>query len=129
MNLAQALPSLNSDQLDDFQSCKESAKSVWVPNRNGVLLELAAAIAEDQGADSIIVGFNTEEAVTFPDNSAAYLKAMNHALSFSTANQVTVLSPTLELTKKEIIRKALESEFPLEMLWSCYDSRDKMCGL
>src|SRR5262245_60288722 len=34
------------------------AKAVWVPNRNGVFIEIAAAHAESLGANRLITGFN-----------------------------------------------------------------------
>ena len=122
------LPQPTLNQLSDGTFTMESAKAVWVPNRNGLFIETAAAIAEDMGADAIIVGFNKEEAETFPDNSSDYLAAITHALSFSTSNQVKVLSPTAGFTKTQIVETALEEGFPLKLLWSCYEGSPKMCG-
>ncbi|HZE96540.1 MAG TPA: 7-cyano-7-deazaguanine synthase, partial [Planctomycetota bacterium] len=65
-----------------------SAKAVWVPNRNGVFIEVAAAVAEALGADTVLAGFNREEAATFPDNSREYLAAINGALRYSTRSRV-----------------------------------------
>src|ERR1041384_4797511 len=79
---------------------ERSAKAVWVPNRNGCFIEIAAAHAESMGATRLITGFNREEAATFPDNSKAYVGAVNRALSFSTANGVRVVSFTINLDKK-----------------------------
>ena len=39
------------------------------PNRNGGFLNVAASFAEKLGAGSVVVGFNREEAETFPDNT------------------------------------------------------------
>ena len=61
---------------------------MWVPNRNGVFIAIAAAFAESLGADLVVTGFNAEEAATFPDNSAAFAAAATESLRFSTANGV-----------------------------------------
>jgi len=122
------LPSLRADQLDEMAATQASAKAVWVPNRNGVMIEIAAGIAEDSGANAVIVGFNREEAATFPDNSEAYLQALNQALSFSTSGQVEVISPTSALNKQEIVAIGRKLNFPFHLLWSCYLSGEKMCG-
>lgn len=122
------LPYPETEQLSDLEYGKKSAKAVWVPNRNGVFLEITACLAEDIEADAVIVGFNREEAATFSDNSKAYLQALSEALKYSTSNAVTVISPTVDLDKREIVREALRLEFPLPLVWSCYEGDRKMCG-
>ncbi|MCB0418507.1 MAG: 7-cyano-7-deazaguanine synthase QueC [Bdellovibrionales bacterium] len=122
------IPTPSRSDLDDLQTSQETAKAVWVPNRNGIFIEIAAGFAEQHGADNVVVGFNREEAATFSDNSEAYLEALNHALRFSTANGVRVISPTAAMNKVEIVETALHIDFPFELLWSCYFSTEKMCG-
>jgi len=124
-----SIPNLNLKDLEDRTQTLQSAKSVWVPNRNGVFLEIAACFAEQLEVEKVIVGFNKEEAATFPDNSTSYRKALTEALSYSTSNGVEIVSPTEDLDKTEIVRKALALKIPLEFLWSCYHDGDKMCGM
>ncbi|MGZ5280409.1 MAG: 7-cyano-7-deazaguanine synthase, partial [Pseudobdellovibrionaceae bacterium] len=63
------VPTGGQVSIDDLKTSQETAKSVWVPNRNGIFLNIAAGFAESLKADQIIPGFNREEATTFPDNS------------------------------------------------------------
>jgi 7-cyano-7-deazaguanine synthase len=107
---------------------ERSAKAVWVPNRNGCFIEIAAAHAESMGATRLVTGFNREEAATFPDNSKAYVGAANRALSFSTANGVRVVSFTIDLDKKAIVRLGRNLGAPLEHIWPCYEGGTKWCG-
>ena len=107
---------------------ERSAKAVWVPNRNGVFIEIAAAHAESLGALRLITGFNREEAATFPDNSAAYVSAVNYALSFSTANGVRVVSYTGALDKKAIVHLGRRLDAPLKWIWPCYEGGKRWCG-
>lgn len=125
----QQVPSTSVSELDhNFSADLERAKKVWVPNRNGVFLSIAAAAAESLGAAYLITGFNEEEAATFPDNSQNYLEAMNHSFSFSTLNQVKLISPTIRLNKAEIAKTAKQLEIDLSQLWSCYEGGEKPCG-
>jgi 7-cyano-7-deazaguanine synthase len=107
---------------------ERSAKAVWVPNRNGVFIEIAAAHAESLGADRLITGFNKEEAVTFPDNSPAYVGAINFALSYSTANGVRVVSFTGNLEKRGIVNLGRRLDAPLKHIWPCYEGGKRWCG-
>jgi 7-cyano-7-deazaguanine synthase len=114
--------------LDDLSETTGTAKAVWVPNRNGVLISLAAALAESRGLQAVAVGFNVEEAVTFPDNTTAYMDAMTGALDYSTANGVKIVSATANLDKREIVTRLANTEFPFDHLWSCYHAGERHCG-
>ncbi len=125
---SEALPQPSLSDLSDKGLCAQSASRVWVPNRNGVFLEIASGIAESRGADSVLVGFNREEAATFPDNSTDYIASLNQALAYSTANQVKIMSSTAQMDKHEIVQAAMRVGFPLSLVWSCYDGHEFMCG-
>jgi 7-cyano-7-deazaguanine synthase len=102
--------------------------SVWVPNRNGLFINIAACYAEYYGAKVIVTGFNLEEAREFPDNCSRFVSAINDTLSYSTLNKVRVKSYTLKLTKKEIYRLGLKLGAPIKYVYSCYVGGKKMCG-
>ena len=109
------------------------AQPVWVPNRNGVLLNVAAAYAEASGAEVVLFGGNAEEAQRFPDNTEAFQQAINHSLSYSTQTHVTVHCPVQQMTKADMIAmakglEALEKPVPLASVWSCYGDGPKPCG-
>lgn len=114
--------------IDSMEKSQASAKAVWVPNRNGILVNLAAGYAEGLGADRVIVGFNREEAETFPDNSVDFIESLNDCLHFSTANHVKVQCYSHHLDKTEIVRDALKVQLPFKDLWPCYKAGDAWCG-
>ncbi|MGE4133884.1 MAG: 7-cyano-7-deazaguanine synthase QueC [Bdellovibrionales bacterium] len=114
--------------IDDMSKSSQSASAVWVPNRNGIFLNIAAGFAEGLGARYVIPGFNLEEAQTFPDNSGAYLKALDDSFAFSTQNRVVTHCESTHLTKTQIVREALQRKFPFKLLWPCYMDGDTWCG-
>ncbi len=122
------LPELELADLDNPQVTRETAERVWVPNRNGLFINIAACYAESLRCDVLVAGFNAEEAQTFPDNSQAFVEAANHAFSFSTRGSVRLVSYTQSLTKPEIVRLGAELGLPFEMIWSCYRGEAAMCG-
>ena len=121
------LPQLSLSELDFTSHNIPSMRAVWVANRNGIFLNIAAGFAEAMGLKKVYVGFNQEEAATFPDNSLEFLAASNKALSFSTLNGVEVDSFTKDLSKPEIMKRAIEMDLPLECVWSCYESGPARC--
>ncbi len=100
----------------------------WVPNRNGLFINIGAAYAENLSADLLVCGFNREEAVTFPDNSQEFIKAINEALYYSTMNHVQVKSYVDNLDKGEIIKEGARLGLDFRSLWSCYQGTAQPCG-
>ncbi|MGZ3768614.1 MAG: 7-cyano-7-deazaguanine synthase QueC, partial [Bdellovibrio sp.] len=117
---SQEIPTGIKVEIDNLEKSEETAKSVWVPNRNGIFLNIAAAFAEALYADAVIPGFNAEEAATFPDNSKEFMIEATKALSYSTANHVTVGCYTAHLKKTDIVRLGQGLKIPWEMIWPCY---------
>ena len=111
--------SLEFEKLDE-----NSAKAVWVPNRNGLFLNIAASFADSLGFDYIIIGANKEEANTFPDNSKEFLNQAESFFKFSTMAQPKIFAPLKDLEKYEIINLAVEKSAPLKFLKSCYNSKE-----
>jgi 7-cyano-7-deazaguanine synthase len=124
----QPLPQLTPDELTSPRvTSGETARSVWVPNRNGVFVNIAAAYAESLQAAIIVAGFNAEEAATFPDNSPDYVLAANAALALSTQTGPTVKSYTQDLDKTQIVRLGRKIGAPLASAWSCYAGGREEC--
>jgi 7-cyano-7-deazaguanine synthase len=114
--------------LNNSKETSESAKKVWLPNRNGLFLNIAACFAEKNNFSFISAGFNIEEAETFPDNSIDFIDAINNSLEYSTLTKVKFISPTAKLNKTEIAK--IICDYNIENLfYSCYKSGDKMCGI
>ncbi len=122
------LPLGSKVNISSHEISTQTAKSVWVPNRNGVFLNIAAAYAESLGADIVIPGFNAEEASTFPDNSEAYMEALSCSFAFSTKNKVIVGSYTHGFNKFEIIQLGQTLGLDWKLIWPCYQNEDRWCG-
>ena len=127
VNRKEILPTLSQETLDDLKYTTRSAQVVWVPNRNGVFINIAAAYGEAFELDDIVVGFNAEEAVTFPDNSVEFIHSMNQTLAYSTQRTQKVVCYTDHMTKKEIVRFGQELRAPFHLMWSCYEGGEAPC--
>lgn len=117
----------------DAARSAQTAKAVWVPNRNGIFLNIAAGFAEGLGADAVVPGFNFEEAQSFADNSKAFIAAIDNALSFSTQSQVKLRCFSTELNKAEIVSRLLKLQANpaaggLRNIWPCYQGEPIPCG-
>lgn len=115
-------------EIDNIKRSLETAERVWVPNRNGIFLSIAAGFAEGLDSEVVIPGFNKEEAATFPDNSGDFLRSMDDSLSYSTQGRVRTFCFSTEMDKIEIVRDSLAAGLDLTMLWPCYLNGPEWCG-
>lgn len=118
----------NEDLPEGIDNPEQSAKSVWVPNRNGLFLNIAGSFADGNDYDYIIIGANKEEGQTFPDNTQEFIDKINAEFEYSTQKHPKVVAPLINSDKNDIVKLALEHKIPLEFVRSCYASGEKHCG-
>lgn len=128
VNKHRPLPSPSLGELASRKQSLKNARRVWVPNRNGIFLNIGAAFAEALGAGLLVTGFNAEEAATFPDNGPSFVRAADVFFHCSTLNGVKVTSPTLHMNKREIVAKGKKLNIPFEAIWYCYEGGKQNCG-
>jgi 7-cyano-7-deazaguanine synthase len=114
--------------LDDKELCDQTALKVWVPGRNIVFTAIATSFAEAEGASAILVGWDQEEAATFPDNSQEFLEAFNQVLEVGALDEIAIKAPLINLNKTEIVKLGAKVEAPLHLSYSCYLGEERHCG-
>ncbi len=123
------IPTLTNKDLDDLDKCTKTANSVWVPGRNIVFSAIATSYAESIGASIIIVGWDLEEAATFPDNSKEFLESFNKMLDVGSVENIEIKAPAIDLNKDEIVKLGDKINAPMELSYSCYKGDEKHCGV
>lgn len=105
--------------------------STYVPFRNGLFLSAAASIALSKGCSVIYYGAHADDAAgnAYPDCSSSFNKAISEAIYLGSGNQLRVEAPFVEMTKAEVVRTGLERNVPYELTWSCYEGKEKPCGV
>lgn len=129
LNTSEEIPEVNVEDLDDLEKSKETASSVWVPARNMVFTSIAVSYAESIGAEIIIVGWDAEEAATFPDNSKEFLEKFNELIDVGSPEKIKIEAPAIDLSKEEIVKLGVNVGAPMELSYSCYKGGDKHCGV
>ena len=128
LNTNEEVPNLLSYELDNSDIMISSSNSVWVPNRNGLFVNIAACYAESLGFDSIIIGANKEEAQSFKDNRLEFVEAINNSLENSVNSVVRLIAPLIDASKQDIVKIGIDLEIPFELIHSCYLLNDEHCG-
>ena len=122
-------PNINENDLDNVNICLNTAKSVWVPNRNALFLNIAATFCDKYNIKNIVIGINKEEGVTFPDNKIEFIELQNKVFEYSTLNKPKIIAPMSNFTKDQIVETGIKLKAPFEFIFSCYNSKTgKHCG-
>ena len=107
----------------------ESMKSTVVPFRNGIMLSIAAGIAETRGLRRIMIANHAGDHTIYPDCRRPFIEAMSAAMSTGTDTGVAIEAPYTDITKTDIalIGKALGVDY--SKTYSCYKGGPLHCGL
>lgn len=105
--------------------------STYVPFRNGLFLSAAASIALSKRCSVIYYGAHSDDAAgsAYPDCSSEFHDAIRQAIYLGSGKQLTVSAPFVDKTKADVVRIGKELGVPYERTWSCYEGKDKPCGV
>lgn len=104
--------SLTGKRIPDFES--EDA-AVYLPGRNVILLSKAAVYAALQGIEFIASGILKGN--PFPDSTPLFFRTMETALSEGLRAPITVITPYVHLSKREVLERG--RALPLRLTFSC----------
>jgi 7-cyano-7-deazaguanine synthase len=105
----------------------ERIPSTYVPARNTIFLSFALGVAEVMGASDIFIGANALDYSGYPDCRPEYFRAFQSMANLATragveeGRRVTIHTPLIQLTKREIIQKGLSLGLDYSITVSCYD--------
>jgi len=102
----------------------------YVPFRNAHMLAIATSWAETIRARRIYIGAVAEDSSGYPDCRPEFYYAFQGAIDTGTKpdTRIEIVTPVIEMSKADIVRRGLELDAPLELTWSCYGAEDLACG-
>ena len=103
-------------------------KSTVVPFRNGIMLAIAAGIAESNGLKRVMIANHAGDHSIYPDCRPGFVNAMSEAMSAGTYENITVFAPYTYLSKKEIAEHGKALGLDYSETYSCYKGGEKHCG-
>ena len=106
----------------------ENMKSTVVPFRNGIMLAIAAGIAESRGLHHVLIANHGGDHAIYPDCRTEFVNAISLATKAGTYIDVDVVSPYTEITKSDIARIGKRLGIDYSQTWSCYKGGEVHCG-
>jgi 7-cyano-7-deazaguanine synthase len=123
---------------------KETMKATVVPNRNMIMLSIAAGVAVNNKYRTIGIGVHSGDHFVYPDCRSEFIKSVSEPIWVGNAgfhnfsSKITfqpdepsggpIYAPFLYKTKADIAYRALELGVPLHLTWSCYKGGERHCG-
>ena len=117
-----------ADAIPEGHYADENMKSTVVPFRNGIMLSIAAGIAESRGLKYVMMANHGGDHTIYPDCRAEFVEAMSEATKAGTFPGIEILAPYTNITKADIARKGKELGIDYSKTWSCYKGEDVHCG-
>lgn len=106
----------------------ENMKSTVVPFRNGIMLSIAAGIAESNGLTRVLIANHGGDHAIYPDCRPEFIAAMTAATKAGTYIDVEVVGPYTGITKGDIAARGKALGIDYAETWSCYKGGDVHCG-
>jgi 7-cyano-7-deazaguanine synthase len=107
---------------------ESTMKTTIVPNRNAIMINIAAGYAISKKIYGIGLGVHAGDHYIYPDCRPEFIEAQQKTLSLANECDFRLLAPFLNLNKSQIVAKGQEMGVPFEYTWSCYEGKEKPCG-
>lgn len=117
-----------ADAIPEGNYNDDNMRSTVVPFRNGIMLAIAAGMAETRGLSRIMMANHAGDHAIYPDCRQSFVDAMNQAIMAGTYEGITLFTPYTNLTKADIARHGKALGIDYSETWSCYKGGEKHCG-
>lgn len=117
---ADAIPEGNYDD--------ENMRSTVVPFRNGIMLSVAAGLAESRGLKTLMIANHGGDHAIYPDCRQGFVDAMSKAISEGTYDHISIEAPYTNITKTDIALRGNALGVDYAHTYSCYKGGEHHCG-
>ena len=114
--------------LPEGHYAEDSMKATVVPNRNMILISLAAGHAISLNFDTVAYAAHAGDHTIYPDCRPEFADALDQTLKLADWKKITLHRPFVKWSKEDLVRHGKELGVPFEKTWSCYAGKEIHCG-
>lgn len=105
----------------------------YVPNRNMILMSIAAAFAEVEGLDTIVMGLQIHDEYGYHDTTKRFVDKINDVLSENRIIKIKVIAPFADMSKFDELNVLMQLDGGIDLMkhtLTCYNPNDwgDSCG-
>ncbi|MDE6696809.1 MAG: 7-cyano-7-deazaguanine synthase QueC [Muribaculaceae bacterium] len=119
---------IGGEEIPEGHYADENMKSTVVPFRNGIMLAVAAGLAESRGLKKVMLANHGGDHAIYPDCRPGFVSAMSEAICQGTYDGVVIDAPYTNITKTDIARIGKKIGVDYNLTYSCYKGGEKHCG-
>lgn len=124
---------LTSDApVPDGHYAEDTMRQTVVPNRNAIMMNIAAGYAITVGAEAIATGVHAGDHYIYPDCRPQFVSTLEAMLRVANEGfcppDFRVLAPFVHISKGDIALLGDQIGVPWAETWSCYKGGDIHCG-
>ncbi len=117
-----------ADSIPEGHYADSNMKSTVVPFRNGIMLAIAAGLAESRGLKAVMLANHSGDHDIYPDCRPGFVDAMDRAIQEGTYEGITLRAPYTDLTKGQIAARGAALGLDYSTTYSCYRGGERHCG-
>ena len=117
-----------ADAIPEGHYTAENMKSTVVPFRNGIMLSIAAGIAQSNGLNHILIANHNGDHAIYPDCREGFISAINCAIINGTDGVIGIEAPYTSISKTDIAKIGKDIGIDYSKTYSCYKGSEKHCG-
>ena len=119
---------IGGEDIPEGHYADDNMKSTVVPFRNGIMLYIAAGLAESRGLKKVMLANHGGDHAIYPDCRPGFVRAMSEAISEGTYDGVVIDAPYTDITKSDIARIGKRIGVDYSLTYSCYKGGERHCG-
>lgn len=117
-----------ADAIPGEDYAEQNMASTVVPFRNGIMLSVAAGLAESRGLKAVMIANHSGDHAIYPDCRPEFIAAMSEAIKQGTYADIALWAPYTMLSKTEIVRRGAALGVDYSLTYSCYRGGEHHCG-
>lgn len=119
---------IGGEDIPEGHYADENMKSTVVPFRNGIMLSVAAGLAESRGLKKVMLANHGGDHAIYPDCRPGFVEAMSDAIRQGTYDGIMIDAPYTNITKSDIARIGKSIGVDYNLTYSCYKGGERHCG-
>lgn len=119
---------IGGDDIPEGHYDDDNMRSTVVPFRNGIMLAIAAGIAESNQLTTLMIANHAGDHTIYPDCRPEFIDAMSAAITAGTYAGLVISAPYTSITKADIARRGAALGIDYAETWSCYVGGEHHCG-
>ena len=106
---------------------KEKMKQTIVPNRNMIMISIAASLAIKNKLQYLWYAAHAGDHEIYPDCRPEFIQKLGDVLSICDYHEIKFEAPFMNLSKQQIVAEGLKMNLDYANAWTCYVGGEKPC--